>query len=312
MSDADEIDVAVAALQAGDVIGLPTETVYGLAGDAANPAAVARIFSVKGRPAINPLIAHVPSLEAAEGFGVFNAAARALAEAFWPGPLTLVLPYRGEGVCEAARAGLETLALRVPSHPVAQDVLQAFGGPLAAPSANQSGRLSPTRADDVRAELGAVVRIVLDAGPSAIGLESTIVDCTDAVPRLLRPGGLTAERLKAVAGPIVSAGSDGPVRAPGALASHYAPRAHVRLDIDSPEPGEAYLAFGDGPNENAMTINLSPSGDLSEAAHTLFAALRRLDATGAATIAVAPIPRHGLGLAINDRLARAAAERGGT
>ena len=308
MVETQDIEAALGALRAGDVVGLPTETVYGLAGDAANAQAVARIFTVKGRPAINPLITHVATPEAAWRYGRRNPVAEKLAEAFWPGPLTLVLAYTGDGVCDAARAGLDTLAVRVPSHPVAQVVLARFGGALAAPSANPSGRLSPTTAADVRAAFGAAVPVVLDAGPTRVGLESTIVDCTGTRARLLRPGGVALEDIEAALGHIDVAGDDGAILAPGALASHYAPRARVRLDAEAAEDGEAFLAFGRDGAAHA-DLNLSATGDLEEAARNLFAALRRLDASGVASIAVMPIPEHGLGLAINDRLRRAAADR---
>ncbi len=303
----EEIEEAVADLRGGGVIGLPTETVYGLAGAANDPAAVARIFAIKKRPAVNPLIAHVAGVVHARRYGVFNAAAEALAEAFWPGPLSLVLPYGGDGVCEAARAGLPTLAIRVPSHPVAQAVLAQFGQAVVAPSANPSGRLSPTRAEDVRSVFGEACPIVLEGGATTVGLESTIVDCTALRPRLLRPGGISRETLEDVVGAIATARPDGPIVAPGALASHYAPRARVRLNATTTGQDEVRLGFG--PDDRAADKNLSPSGDLDEAAHNLFAALRRLDATGADTIAVSPIPRHGIGAAINDRLRRAAADR---
>ncbi|MEM7566330.1 MAG: L-threonylcarbamoyladenylate synthase [Pseudomonadota bacterium] len=304
---ADTVEAAVAELRSGRLIGLPTETVYGLAGDAANPEAVARIYAVKGRPAINPLIAHVADKEAAWRYGRANAMAEALAEAFWPGPLTLVLDYAGAGVSDAARAGLKTLAVRVPAHPVARAVLEAFGRAVVAPSANPSGRLSPTRAEDVRCAFGAAVPVVLDAGATEVGLESTIVDCTGERPRLLRPGGISREALEDIIGPLAAPAATGPIVAPGALASHYAPRARVRLNVATTEPGEARLGFG--AEDAAVAENLSPRGDLAEAAHNLFAALRRLDEAGAETIAVSAIPEHGLGLAINDRLRRAAADR---
>ncbi len=303
----EEIEDAVALLRRGGVIGLPTETVYGLAGAADDDAAVARIFAIKNRPAINPLIAHVARVDHARRYGVFDTAAEALAEAFWPGPLSLVLPYTGNGVCDAARAGLSTLALRIPSHPVAQAVLKQFDKAIVAPSANPSGRLSPTRAEDVRAAFGDALPIVLEGGATTVGLESTIVDCSAARPRLLRPGGISRETLEAVVGAIDTARPDGPIVAPGALSSHYAPRARVRLNASAIGQDEVRLGFG--ADDMPATENLSQTGDLDEAAHNLFAALRRLDATGADTIAVSPIPQHGIGAAINDRLRRAAADR---
>jgi L-threonylcarbamoyladenylate synthase len=300
------IEAAVGALRQGQLIGLPTETVYGLAADATDPAAVARIYAAKGRPQFNPLISHVPDLAAAETHGIFNAAALALAQAFWPGPLTLVVPRRPTSpVAELACAGLATIALRAPAHPVAQAVLRAFGNPLAAPSANLSGRLSPTTAADVVAELGDRIALALEGGAARVGLESSIVACVEGAPRLLRPGGVSREALEAVVGRLAAPGAG--IEAPGMLASHYAPRAKLRLDAVSPLPGEAFLAFG--PTAAAGALNLSPTGDLTEAAANLYAFLRRLDAQGPAMIAVAPIPYAGLGEAIRDRLVRAAAPR---
>ncbi|MET0546371.1 MAG: L-threonylcarbamoyladenylate synthase [Caulobacterales bacterium] len=306
--DSTAIAEAVAALAAGALVGMPTETVYGLAGDATNAQAVARIFAAKGRPAFNPLIAHVPDLASAESEGVFDDRACALAKAFWPGPLTMVLPAQPGGtVCELARAGLPSIALRGPRHPIAQALLRAFGKPVAAPSANLSGRLSPTTAENVATDLGAHISVILDAGPSSVGVESTIVSVMPGEPvRLLRPGGIAREEIEALIGPLAAAQADH-VDAPGMLASHYAPRAALRLNALDMSPGEAYLGFG--PRAQAQILNLSPNGDLIEAASNLYTYLRRLDSLGAQTIAVAPIPTHGLGEAINDRLARAAAPR---
>ena len=317
-----ELAAALADLQAGRLLAVPTETVYGLAGDATNPKACAAIFTAKGRPQFNPLIAHVESLEAAEHHGLFNEDARALANAFWPGPLTLVVPKRPEStVCDLATAGLETVALRVPSAAIMRDLASGARVPIAAPSANRSGRISGTTADDVAADLGPSLALLIDAGPTPVGLESTIVGLIDGIPRLLRPGGIAREDLEAVLGrPLAGAAPpraahdrDAAPLAPGMLTSHYAPEARMRLDATSLAPGEALLAFGaddlPGREEAAAVEQLSASGDLHEAAARLFSALRRLDASGATTIAVMPVPREGLGEAINDRLRRAAAPR---
>jgi L-threonylcarbamoyladenylate synthase len=313
---ADEPGIAAAAelLRAGKLVALPTETVYGLAADASNDRAVAAIYAAKERPSFNPLISHLPDVEAARRQGLFDAPALALAKAFWPGPLTLVVPASSScTVCSLARAGLDSVALRVPSDPVARAVLQAAGRPIAAPSANRSGRVSPTQAEHVLADLDGRIDAVLDAGPTAVGVESSIVACLGGVPRLLRPGGVPRAALEAVIGQalvIVEEGGTAPI-APGLLASHYAPHAAVRLDAEAPRPGEAWLGFGAEPNGAlpALAFNLSPAGDLTEAAANLFAAMRQLDDQRPATIAVAPIPMHGLGEAINDRLRRAAAPR---
>ncbi|MFC5395628.1 L-threonylcarbamoyladenylate synthase [Bosea vestrisii] len=313
---ADEPGIAAAAelLRAGKLVALPTETVYGLAADASNDRAVAAIYAAKERPSFNPLISHLPDVEAARRQGLFDAPALALAKAFWPGPLTLVVPASSScTVCSLARAGLDSVALRVPSDPVARAVLQAAGRPIAAPSANRSGRVSPTQAEHVLADLDGRIDAVLDAGPTAVGVESSIVACLGGVPRLLRPGGVPRAALEAVIGQalvIVEEGGSAPI-APGLLASHYAPRAAVRLDAEAPRPGEAWLGFGPAPDGAlpALAFNLSPAGDLTEAAANLFAAMRQLDEQSPTTIAVAPIPMHGLGEAINDRLRRAAAPR---
>lgn len=313
---ADDAGIAAAAelLRAGKLVALPTETVYGLAADASDDRAVASIYAAKERPSFNPLISHLPDVDAARHQGLFDAPALALAKAFWPGPLTLVVPASSScTVCSLARAGLDSVALRVPSHPVARAVLQAAGRPIAAPSANRSGRVSPTQAEHVFADLDGRIDAVLDAGPTAVGVESSIVACLGGAPRLLRPGGVPRAALEAAIGQalvIVEEGGTAPL-APGLLASHYAPRAAVRLDAEAPRPGEAWLGFGPEPDGAlpALAFNLSPSGDLTEAAANLFAAMRRLDDQGPATIAVAPIPLHDLGEAINDRLRRAAAPR---
>ena len=292
-------------LKEGEVIALPTETVYGLAGDATNPEAVAAIYAAKGRPRFNPLIAHIHDLEAAQQEGVFDERALRLAEAFWPGPLTLVLPRaRHSRVCELACAGLESIALRVPAHWMMRDILFGLKRPLAAPSANRSGRISPTSAADVIAEFGEAIP-VLDGGPCDKGVESTIVALApDAAPTLLRPGAIPREAIEALIGPLATPAS-GKVTAPGMLTSHYAPGARLRLNATAKEPGELLLGFGAVEGD----ITLSAAGDLAEAAARLYAALRALDARNPETIAVAPIPEEGLGEAINDRLARAAAPR---
>jgi L-threonylcarbamoyladenylate synthase len=296
-----EIEQAAQALRAGKLVILPTETVYGLAGSAADPAAVAAIFEAKGRPRFNPLISHVADLAAAEAIALFDERARRLAQAFWPGPLTLVLPIRPDTpVSDLARAGLETVAVRVPAHPLARRLLAAFGGPVVAPSANRSGRPSPTRFADAVEETGPSAAAALDGGPCEVGLESTVVALLDQ-PRLLRPGAVTRDEIEALVGPLAEAEADAK-RSPGRLARHYSPKAPVRLNVTAPEQGEAYLAFGPGDHR----WNLSPTGDLREAAARLFAYLREADRTDPAAIAVAPIPDEGLGEAINDRLKRAA------
>ena len=297
---------AAAALKAGGLVILPTETVYGLAADAGDPMAVARLFEAKGRPRFNPLIAHVASLAQAERIAVFDERARALAQAFWPGPLTLVLPYReGGGVCDLARAGLDTVAVRVPAHPKARAVLEAFSGPVAAPSANRSGRPSPTTYEDAVEETGAAAQAAVDGGPCPVGLESTVVTCLDGPPRLLRPGGLERSAIEAVIGPLAEAEADAK-RSPGRMTRHYAPAAPVRLNATAPTAGEAYLAFGADAPAGPLVWNLSAAGDPREAAANLFAHLRAADRAGPTAIAVASIPEAGLGEAINDRLKRAA------
>jgi L-threonylcarbamoyladenylate synthase len=300
-----EVARAAEALRAGHLVILPTETVYGLAADAANAAAIARIFEAKGRPRFNPLIAHVTDRAMAERIAPLPPLAARLAEAFWPGPLTLVVPYGGGGaVCDLARAGLDTVALRAPAHPLAQAVITAFGGPVCAPSANRSGRPSPTTYADAMEETGAAAAVALDGGPCTVGLESTVVAVLEDEVRLLRPGGLERAAIEAVVGPL-AAGPDDAHRSPGRLALHYAPNAPVRLNAEGPAPGEAYLAFGPAPDA-PLVLNLSPTGDLREAAANLFALLRAADRLNPTAIAVAPIPDHGLGEAINDRLNRAA------
>ncbi len=316
LSSADASGVAEAAglLRQGRLVAFPTETVYGLGADATSNTAVALIYKAKGRPTFNPLIAHVASLEAARREALFNADAEALARAFWPGPLTLVAPVApGGGVCDLARAGLDTVALRVPAHPVARALIKAAGLPVAAPSANVSGHVSPTLASHVMADLGGRIAMVLDGGPANIGVESTIVACLPDATRVLRPGGVASADIFRVLGrPAPRAEPARPgVIAPGMLDSHYAPRARVRLAARDVRAGEAALDFGGQLRAFPAigTVDLSPSRDIDEAAATLFSALRTLDASGARGIAVAEIPQEGLGEAINDRLRRAAAER---
>jgi L-threonylcarbamoyladenylate synthase len=308
------IEHAARLIRAGELVAFPTETVYGLGGDATSEAAVARIFAVKGRPRFNPLIVHVPGLAEAEALAVIDERARLAAGRFWPGPLSLVLPRRAEcGLSLLASAGLDTVALRAPAHSIAQALLRAAGRPIAAPSANRSGRVSPTTAAHVGAEFGDSVALILDGGACAVGIESSVLDLTGPTLVLLRPGGITFEQLSAIFGPIemAAAGEDTP-RAPGRLPSHYAPGLPLRLDAVDARPGEALLAFGpEAPPGFAMVLFLSRSGDLAEAAANLFAMLRRLDRTEFGGIAVMPIPEEGLGRAINDRLRRAAAPIGG-
>jgi L-threonylcarbamoyladenylate synthase len=318
---AGEAAVAAAArsLAEGGLVAFPTETVYGLGADATNPAAIARLYQAKGRPSFNPLIAHVGDLGAAKAIARFDAGAIALASAFWPGPLTLVLPKTGDcTVANLATAGLDTIAIRVPAHPLAQEILRAFGGPVVAPSANLSGHVSPTTADHVQSDLMGRIDLIVDGGAVEVGVESTIIGCFDA-PMLLRPGGVPRAEIERVLGralvqPPDDADNDtGRPLAPGMLASHYAPRTRVRLNAERIEAGEALLAFGSGavPGVDAATavMNLSAHGDLDEAAANLFGYLRALDARGARAIAVMPVPHHGLGEAINDRLRRAAIGR---
>ena len=310
---------AVRCLAGGGLVAFPTETVYGLGADATNPAAIARLYQAKGRPAFNPLIAHVGDLAAAREIGRFDAAATRLAEAFWPGPLTLVLPKTPDcAVADLATAGLDTVAVRVPEHPVAREILRRFGRPVVAPSANLSGHVSPTTAAHVQGDLKGRIDLIVDGGAVAVGVESTIIGCFEA-PMLLRPGGLPRADIERVLGrtllqPPEDADNDtGQPLAPGMLASHYAPRTRVRLNATGIEPNEALLAFGSHPvsgiDAAAAVMNLSAEGDLSEAAANLFGYLRALDAKGARAIAVMPIPDDGLGEAINDRLRRAAVGR---
>jgi L-threonylcarbamoyladenylate synthase len=317
-ADDDAIADAARRLAAGGLVAFPTETVYGLGADATNGKAVARLYEAKGRPAFNPLISHVVDIAAARTLARFPAAAKRLAEALWPGPLTLVLPKApGCPVAELATAGLDSIAVRVPDHAVAQKILACFGRPVVAPSANRSGHVSPTTAAHVLADLAGRIDLVVDGGATPVGVESTIVACLGA-PMLLRPGGLPRAAIeRALDGPLADAPSetapdDAPL-APGMLASHYAPRAPLRLDAKDVTPGEALLAFGPalaaGAERAAKVLNLSERGDLIEAAANLFSHLRALDAVAAKSIAVMPVPHGGLGEAINDRLQRAAAPR---
>jgi L-threonylcarbamoyladenylate synthase len=310
-ADASAIEAAARCLAAGGLVAFPTETVYGLGADAGNGEAVARLYAAKGRPAFNPLIAHVADAAGARRLGTFNADAERLAAAFWPGPLTLVLPVRPDcPVADLARAGLDSVAVRVPAHPVAHALLEAFGGPVVAPSANRSGHVSPTSAAHVLGDLRGRIDMIIDGGPCTVGVESTIIACLDQ-PALLRPGGLAREKLEHELGRALQLplSQDVPL-APGMLHSHYAPKSRLRLDANAPREGEALLAFGPGAPATAGAVrNLSPRGDLVEAAANLFSHLRALDVAGADTIAVMPVPHEGLGEAINDRLRRAAAPK---
>jgi L-threonylcarbamoyladenylate synthase len=306
------LEKAVALLAAGEPVAIPTETVYGLAADATNGAAVARIFEAKGRPRFNPLIVHVEGLASAERIGRFDPLARRLAQSFWPGPLTLVVPLMEPSIIHPlVTAGLDTVALRSPGGFAAR-LIQRFGRPLAAPSANVSGRVSATTAEAVAADLGNRIPLIVDGGPTHVGLESTILRVEDGGLTLLRPGGVPVEELEAAAGKRIARGAKG-IQAPGMMSSHYAPAAPVRLGASQVEAGEALLAFGPDRIQGAAgavaVANLSPTGDLREAAANLFSHLRALDARGTSAIAVEPIPNEGLGEAINDRLARAAAPR---
>jgi L-threonylcarbamoyladenylate synthase len=315
--DRDAVGAAAGVLADGGLVAFPTETVYGLGADATNGAAVARLYAAKGRPSFNPLISHVASLAAARRLARFDAAAEKLAAAFWPGPLTLVLPKApGCPVADLATAGLDTIAVRVPAHAVARDILAAFGKPIVAPSANRSGHVSPTFAQHVLADLFGRIDLIVDGGPAPVGVESTIIACVSQ-PTLLRPGGAERATIEAVlGGPLAeaprNANSNAPL-SPGQLASHYAPKARLRLNAESALPGEAMLTFGPAPMpgvaQAVVALNLSPRGDLVEAAANLFSHLRALDLSGAATIAVMSISPDGLGEAINDRLRRAAAPR---
>jgi L-threonylcarbamoyladenylate synthase len=303
-ADALAIADAAARLQSGGIVAVPTETVYGLAADASNASAVAKIYAAKGRPDFNPLIVHVPDREAAERIAVFGALADQLAKAFWPGPLTLVLPLReGAAVAGAVTAGLSTIAIRCPAHPVMRSVLLASGLNVAAPSANRSGGISPTRAAHVAASLGDLVALIVDAGPCQAGIESTIVAVRENGWEILRPGPVTADEIEVAVGSPPLPGASGGIEAPGQLASHYAPSKPVRLNVIQAGAQEWHIGFGAVAGDD----NLSADADLAEAAARLFDALHRADASDRVAIAIAPIPHTGIGEAINDRLQRAAA-----
>jgi len=309
------ITEAVAILSRGLPVAVPTETVYGLAADATDPAAITRIYETKGRPRFNPLICHMADLQMAERYAAFDPVSRRLAERFWPGPLTLVLPLKPEsGIHPLATAGLDTVGVRVPQG-FAGDLIRAFGHPLAAPSANSSGKISPTTARHVFDDLGGRIELVLDGGPCRVGVESTIVRVEPDRLRLLRPGGIAVEALEEASGLPVErpAGAGAAIEAPGMLASHYAPNAAMQLNAERIAPGDALIRFAGTPVEGEegarLVLDLSPDGDLAEAAAHLFDYMKKADASGAAHIAVTPVPNRGLGEAINDRLKRAAAPR---
>jgi len=300
---------AVEALLSGALVAFPTETVYGLGADATNETAVARIYEAKRRPSFNPLISHVGDVEAAFALGVFGPEARALAERYWPGPLTIVVKRAPDcPIAWLTSSGLNSIALRVPAHPLARDLLRRVARPVAAPSANISGRVSPTEAGHVAGELGDQVTLILDAGPCAVGIESTVVDLSGDWPLLLRPGAITREMLEEILGEVGTPDAAAPLASPGMLASHYAPNCLVRLNAAAPRDGEVFLGFG-ATGEGTGSPSLSATGNLVEAAANLFRMLRDLDQPGITGIAVAPVPEHGLGAAINDRLRRAAAPR---
>lgn len=305
-SEEHDLDQAATLLLAGQLVAFPTETVYGLGADARQGQAVAAVYEAKGRPSFNPLIAHLPSIDAAQRYVQWSAQAQTLADAFWPGPLTLVLPLRQDhGISPLVTAGLDTLAVRIPAHPTAHKLLALVDGPLAAPSANPSGRISPTTAAHVSAGLNGRIAAIVDDGACGVGLESSIVGLATPQPILLRPGGLAAEEIEAVLGhPLMQRDAHDALTAPGQLLSHYAPNEQVRLNATQAKAGELMLGFG----AMACDLNLSEAGDLAEAAANLFGHLHQLDALNK-PIAVAPVPTHGLGVAINDRLHRAAAPR---
>lgn len=311
----DNLSEAAARLRQGRLVAFATETVYGLGGDATNARAVAAIYEAKGRPSFNPLISHVADLAAVRAQARLTPLAEALAAAFWPGPMTLVLPRcEGSTICDLATAGLTSVAIRIPAHPAAHALLLALGVPIAAPSANRSGHVSPTRATHVAEDLAAEDVLVLDDGPTPVGLESTVIDATGAVPVILRHGGISRAAIEAVLGMRIEAatGEDHKPASPGMLTRHYAPQTPLRLEAEAPRVGEAWLGFGPerAPTSSAVAaLSLSRTGDLVEAAANLFASLRTLDAAGARAIAIAPIPADALGEAINDRLRRAALGR---
>lgn len=309
-TDPKALDEAVGVFKAGGLAAIPTETVYGLGADASNGEAVARIYEVKGRPDFNPLIAHCSSLEMAQRYGHFSQEALKVADHFWPGPLTLVLPYKEDsGLSPLVRAGLKTIGLRVPNG-VSQPIIKALNRPIAAPSANLSGRISPTTAEHVQSQLDGLIDLIIDGGPCHVGLESTILTFDEDKPFLLRAGGIEAERLEDLLGSkLQSPSANSPISAPGQLASHYAPKGTVRLNVNEVGDEDGALNFGDSQLKAAHVESLSKTGDLREAASRLFAALSAFDEKGVKHIAVAPIPEKGLGVAINDRLRRAAAPR---
>lgn len=310
-SDPASLDHAAALLGRGDLVAVPTETVYGLAADATDSRAVARLYEAKGRPRFNPLIAHVDGIERAQGLVTLSPLARRLAEAFWPGPLTIVAPLQPDaGISDLVTAGLETLAVRWPDAPAMTGLVTRLDRPLAAPSANRSGEVSPTTADHVAEGLGGSIALILDGGPCRVGVESTILAVDGERAALLRPGGIARADIEAIAGALGTPASvPGAPTSPGQLTSHYAPKAVLRLHAPSPETGEGFIAFGPGgPPTGEGVINLSQGGDLAEAAARLFSALRELDSRYE-RIAVAPVPDKGLGEAINDRLKRAAAAK---
>lgn len=298
---------AAALIRDGRLVAFPTETVYGLGCDATNDAAVAAVFEAKGRPSFNPLIVHVATITAARELVAFDDRAEKLADEFWPGPLTFVLPRLTDcPVSLLAGAGLDTLAIRVPAHPVARALIEAADRPIAAPSANRSGAVSPTCAEHVAESLGDTVDLIIDDGPCAVGVESTVLDLTGDKPAILRPGGITGEEISMITGALAEAGDAATPRSPGQLESHYATQTPLRLNAIDAASGEALLGFGRDLPDADFVENLSPSGNLKEAAANLFAMMRRLDALNPAGIAVSPIPQEGLGAAINDRLRRAA------
>ncbi len=304
-----EVDKAAAILSAGGLVAFPTETVYGLGADARNGQAVAQVYAAKGRPSFNPLIVHVADLDMARQYAVFDAVALQIAAAFWPGPLSLVLPLTNDhGLSELVTAGLDSVAIRIPQHPVAQALLTAFDGPLAAPSANPSGRISPTQAAHVTSDMSGKIDAILDGGACRVGLESTILKADGSGVSLLRAGGVPTEEIEVILRRAIAKPSDPKKpQSPGQLQSHYAPKAQVRLNVGTLQDGEVLLGFG--PDCEGAGLNLSPTGDLVEAAANLFGYLRKMDAMENGNIAVSPIPITGLGLAINDRLKRAAAPR---
>lgn len=306
----ENIKTAADGLRAGDIFGMPTETVYGLASDATNPAAIAKVFAAKNRPEFNPLISHVSGIEMARQFGVFDLVATRLAEAFWPGALTIVVQRaNGSRVCDLACAGLETIALRAPKHKVAQEIISAFGGPIAAPSANISGNISPTNAQHVLAELGEKIEFIIDGGNCEIGLESTVVAVLDGQITLLRHGAIGIKELEKASGAKVMVSDlhdESAPKSPGMMLRHYAPKAKIILNATHAEEGEIFIAFGDANKINAQIIQLSQNANLTEAAANLYAAMRMADAKNPKAIKVAPIPNNGIGAAINDRLNRAA------